>query len=105
MAIVTSTHDRQGHSEWEGTLNAVRQTIRKHAVNLDHKMNERIQEVKDMMDILQARLTVQDKETKKQINEQNRNIKQISESIAEDVKEVKELLIKSLSEAHTQNKW
>ena len=42
LAIVTSTHDRQGHSEWEGTLNAVRQTIRKHSVDLDHKMNERI---------------------------------------------------------------
>ena len=45
-----------------------------------------------MMDALQAKLTVQDKETKKQINEQNRNIKQITETISQDVIEVKEML-------------
>ena len=41
-----------------------------------------------MMDALQAKLTVQDKETKKNINEQNRNIKQITEKISQDVKEM-----------------
>ena len=69
LAVCTVIHDQNGDSDWEGSLNAVRTTIRKHSEDLNSKFDGRIVEVKDMMDALQAKLTVQDKETKKQINE------------------------------------
>lgn len=73
LVLVTADREVESKKEWEGTVNMLRSAITKNSDELEHNLNKKIENVKDLVVETKSRQVMRDRETKKMISDMRKS--------------------------------